>query len=59
MKMAFDGEWVSTSALSHRFGVGVVPRCELCRRLSYGRMWYSVKQKIYRCRKCFTPEILR
>jgi hypothetical protein len=59
-KTLFDDEWVSTSPMmSRRFGVGVLPKCEICGRLSCAPSWYSIKRKVFRCRKCFTPKILQ
>lgn len=55
-KTAFDGEWVKTAPLlSKRFGRGVLPNCEMCNRVSCAPAWYSIKRKVFRCLKCFTP----
>jgi hypothetical protein len=57
VKMVFDGEWVKTAPLlSTKFGVGADPKCELCRRMTCGPHWYSIKTDKFRCVKCFTPE---
>lgn len=58
-KMVFDDEWVKTSPmLSARLAVGVVPKCAVCGKMSCEASWYSIKQKIFRCLKCFTPKAL-
>jgi hypothetical protein len=56
-KTAFDGEWVKTTPmLSKRFGVDVIPQCEMCKRMSCAPHWYSIKHRVFGCQKCFTPE---
>jgi hypothetical protein len=60
MKTAFDGEWVKTSPMmSKRFGVGVIPKCEICGKMSCAACWYSIKKNAFRCLKCFTPKVLK
>lgn len=57
-KGLFDGEWVSAKPLlNQRFPVDD-PTCEICRQASCARSWISVKRRVVRCRKCFTPTVL-
>lgn len=59
-RTCFDGEWITTSPmLSKTWGVGVIPQCEICKGMSCAPHWYSVKRKVFRCKRCFTPEVLK
>lgn len=59
-RTAFDGEWVKTTPLlDFRFGADAIPTCEFCAKLSVETCWYSIKTHRFRCRRCFTPLILR
>lgn len=60
-RAVFDGEWVSsTPLLNTRFGHDAKTiACEVCGRTTLAPAWYSITRKVYRHKKCWTPEMLR
>jgi hypothetical protein len=53
-KVVFSGEWVKVANLRNKHFAAKSP-CSICRKLTAGRVWYSIKSKEVRCRKCFHP----
>lgn len=57
-KIIYDGEWVKVRPMMNtKWGKDARdPGCELCRSMTCAPAWYSIKRKVYRCTKCFTPK---
>ncbi|CAN5159098.1 hypothetical protein BH24PSE2_BH24PSE2_17550 [soil metagenome] len=59
MKTAFDGEWVSVRNFMNKRFPGAAKPCSVCRRMSCSVVWYSILTREVRCKRCFTPAMLR
>lgn len=55
--LVYPGGWVRTSLLSRRFEIPD-PRCELCRRMSCGPLWFNIETQAVRCYRCQSADEL-
>lgn len=54
-KIVYENEWVKVNNLMNKRFDSSRP-CSICGKLFCGNVWYSIKTKIVKCLKCFTPE---
>jgi hypothetical protein len=54
-KAVFLGEWVKVRNMMNKHFPRANGPCSLCRRLTCGVVWYSIKTHEVRCTKCFEP----
>ena len=54
-KIAYEGEWVRVANMRNKHFAAGYP-CELCKKLTAGTVWYSIKSHAVRCMKCFAPK---
>lgn len=53
-KLVYGQEWVKVRNMMNRRFRANAP-CSLCRTLKCEMVWYSIRTKEARCRRCFTP----
>ncbi len=54
-KMLYSGQWVKVrNMMNKKFAAGAP--CSICRKMSCGMVWWSIKSKEVRCLGCFDAE---
>jgi hypothetical protein len=54
-KIIYLGQWVRVANLRNKYFPANRP-CSICRRLTCGSVWYSIKTHEVRCLRCFDAE---